>query len=265
VDPDDDKDYLQDKSDGEYNDDDDDDFDDEDDVNKDSSSTIPAEDNYKKQEHTEKSEAGRTVVLRCSGEGFDDTTLFMWYNGSAILLQGESTITHDKRISFSKKDGSLTIKDLSSYDDGTFRCRAFATAERYETLIHLHINGPPRGIRIAHNINSKKNIADETLVYRAGATDLRFECNVEKARPTAKIDWIHNGNTILESQLKDHDIKIDDEGTLIIKTLHARHAGEYQCEASNELGNLKASFKIEAQCECLFSVGIIFRIKFLLL
>lgn len=245
-DKDDDGDYLQDKSETDYEEGD---FDEDEQVEKSSKSPQPDE-QYKTQEYTEKSDAGKTVTLKCKGEGFEDNTLFMWYNGSAIVVQGDIVRSQEfPRLSFSKKDGSLTIKDVNSYDDATFRCRAFPKKDRYETLVHLHINGPPRGIRIGHNINSQKNVAGQTLMYRAGEKDLRFKCNVAKARPEAKIDWIHNGNTILESQGRDQDIKIEDEGLLIIKTLHARHAGDYQCEASNELGTLKASFKIEAQCK----------------
>lgn len=166
------------------------------------------------------------------------------------MVQGDVVRATDfPRVSFSKKDGSITIKDINSYDDTTFRCRAFTSKDRFETLVHVHVNSPPRGIRIGHNVNLQKNIAEQTLSYRAGEKDLRFKCNVAKARPEAKINWNHNGNTILESQGKDHDLKVEDEGLLIIKTLHARHAGDYECEASNDFGTLKASFKIEAQCE----------------
>lgn len=245
----DDDDYLSDKS---------DDYDDENDYGEEtedkrksssSSSTQQPEMHYKTQEYTETLDIGRTVVLKCLGEDLDETSLFMWYNGSNLIAQGLSQVNHDKRISFSKKDGLLTIRDLTSYDDGAFRCRAFSKSDRFETIIHVNINGPPRDILIGHNINSQSNIAKSTLVYQAGETNLRFKCNVAKARPEAKIDWIHNGNTILESQQKDHDLKVEDEGVLVIKTLHARHAGDYQCEASNEFGNLKASFKIDVQCE----------------
>lgn len=244
---DDDDEYLSDKSDdydeNEYGDD-------VDDKRKSStaSSTPQAEETYRIQEYTEISDIGRTVVLKCLGEDLDAKTIFMWFNGTRIIAQGDIKVTTDKRISFSKNDGLLTIRDLNAFDDGTFRCRVFAK-QRFETIIHLNVNGPPKEIFIGHNINSQPNIADKSLVYRAGESNLRFKCNVEKARPDAKIDWIHNGNTILESQQKDHDLKVEDEGVLIIKTLHARHAGDYQCEASNDYGNLKASFKIDVQCE----------------
>ena len=245
----DDDDYLSDKSD-DY-DENEDYGDDVEDKKKSStvSSTPQAEEPYKTKEYTENLEVGQTIVLKCLGEELNEFSLFMWYNGSNIIAQGQSKVTHDKRVSFSQKNGLLTIIGVSPYDDGIFRCRAFSTKDRFETIIHVNVNGPPRGIYIGHNINTQSNIDGETLVYRAGETNLRFKCNVAKARPEAKIDWIHNGNTILESQQKDHDLKIEDEGVLIIKTLHARHAGDYQCEASNDFGNLKASFKIDVQCK----------------
>lgn len=218
-------------------------------VDKSSTTTSLAESHYETQDYTEKAEAGRTVVLRCLGADFVAGTIFMWYNGSQIIVQNEPRKGLDKRISFSKTDGSLTIRELSTFDDETFICHAFPGNLRYKTLIHLHISGPPRGITIGHNVKSQHDITGNTLVYRSGHKDLKFKCSVAKARPEAKINWIHNGNTILESQGKDHDLKIEDEGHLIIKNLHARHSGEYQCEASNEFGNLKASFKLDVECK----------------
>lgn len=250
VEDNDDDDYLGDKSDDSY-----DDNDYTDDANEKQKQSTAGNDQstlepIQTQEYVERAEAGKTLVLKCLGHGLDESALYMWYNGSAIIVQGATIASKDDRISFSKKDGLLTVRDVSPYDDGKFRCRAFgAKNNQFETIITVIINGPPRGIVISHNINSQKNIVGETLVYHAGEKNLRFKCNVTKARPEAKIDWVHNGNTILESQMKDQDLKIEDEGVLVIKTLHARHSGEFHCEASNEFGNLKASFKIEVKCK----------------
>lgn len=213
------------------------------------SSPTQPEEPYKTQEYTEKSDVGRTIVLKCLGEDLDSSSVFMWYNGSKIIAQGDRERTTDKRIIFSKNDGLLTIRAVNSYDDGQFRCHAFSKTFRYKTIIQVHVDGPPRGIVIGHNINEQENIAGKTLVYRAGKVDLRFNCYVEKARPQAKIVWSHNGNTLLETKQLDHDLKIEDEGILVIKTLHARHAGEYQCQALNDFGSLKALFKVEVQCK----------------
>ena len=240
-----DEDYINDKSDTDYNDDYDDDKADE---KKFSDSTSTTEEPYMTQDYTERAETGQTVVLKCLGKNFDSSTVFMWHNGSGLIFQGITKYSKDERINIDSKDGSMVIKNVNSYDDVTFRCRAF-TKERYETLIHLEVNGPPRGLTIGHNVDEQFDVSGLTLTYPVSRTDLRFKCNIEMARPKAKFEWIHNGNSILESQGKDHDIIIEDDSTLIIKKLHARHAGEYQCEAFNDLGNLKSSFHINVECK----------------
>lgn len=245
-----DEDYINDKSDPDYNDD----YDGEDkktSENSDSSTSI-TEEPYVTQNYTERAEAGQTVVLKCLGKNFDSSTVFMWHNGSGLIFQGITKYSKDDRINVDSKDGSMVIKNVNSYDDVTFRCRAF-TKERYETLISLEVNSPPRGITIGHNVNEQPDVSGLTLTYPVSETDLRFKCNLESARPKAKFEWIHNGNSILESQGKDHDIRIEDESTLIIKKLHARHAGEYQCEAFNDLGNLKSSFRINVEYKPFFT------------
>jgi Immunoglobulin I-set domain len=245
---DDDDSYLQDKS--ETDDYEEDDFDDSDDKKKGpTSSSVQPEEPYKTQTYTEKADVGRTVTLKCLDENIATSHVIMWFNETLLLAQGETLLTKDKRISFTK-DGTMVIRDVNSFDNAEFRCRSFSGKERHETKIQLNINGPPRGITIGHNVNTQSNIADMTLDYKAGRADLRFKCKAAKGRPQPKINWVHNGNTILESA-NDPDLRIEDEGVLIIKHLHARHAGEYQCEASNEFGNLKASFKINVECKFL--------------
>lgn len=206
------------------------------------------EEPYITKEYVEKGEAGKSVTLKCHGENFDSATIFMWYNNSRLVIQGKSKPSEDPRIEFSHKDGSLTIKDINSYDDGSYRCRAYPSKQRYETLVELHVDGAPSGVSISEHKEKNVDISGTTLNFRAGKRDLKFKCSVAKSRPSAKIDWIHNGNTILESQGKDHDLKIEDD-VLIIKNVHARHAGEYQCEASNEFGTLKSTFNLEVECK----------------
>jgi hypothetical protein len=213
------------------------------------SSTISANDvtsePYKTHEHLESVDAGKSVTLKCDGE-VDDNSVIIWYNESMIIVQGKSVL-HD-RVTLNK-DGSITIKNVDVYDDAVYRSRIFPQKERVETKIVLQVNGAPKSIVIGHNQKQQENVAGQTLTYHANEKDLRFKCNVGKARPHAKIAWNHNGNVIQES--KDHEIKIIDSDILSIKILHARHAGEYECEASNEYGTIKAGFKIDVQCKSL--------------
>lgn len=222
----------------------DDNYDEKDDDKK-AASTTETNDIYKTENYTETIDAGKNVRLECKGE-FDENAIFLWYNGTRIIAQGQAFQITDKRIRFSKKDGSLTIEGVNSYDNAMYKCRAFYKSERFETNVQLVVNGPPRMINIGHN-RDNSFVSGKDLTYKAGEKDLRFKCVVPKAHPEAKITWIHNGNAIQES--KDRDIKFVEERILEIRVLHARHAGEYECEATNEYGSIKAKFNIDVQCK----------------
>lgn len=186
-----------------------------------------------------------SITLKCRGVDFDKDTLFMWFNDTKIIVQG-TTIQGDRGITFDQVDGSITIKNIQSTDDGKYRCRAFTKKNRYETNIDLIVNGPPSQISIGHNQGNKDDIANQTISYKVGEKDLRFKCNPGKSRPLVKVTWNHNGNVIEPS--KDHDISIDGS-LLFFKTLHAKHAGKYECDASNDRGNIKAHFELDVQCK----------------
>lgn len=209
-------------------------------------STTETNEIYKIDNYTETIDTGKNVRLECKGE-FDETAVVMWYNGTRIIVQGQAyTGNSDKRIQFSKKDGSLTIEGVDSYDNAMYKCRAFYRNELFETNVQLIVNGPPKMIKIGHN-RDNSIISGKELTYKEGKKDLRFKCIIENAHPEAKITWIHNGNAIQESE--DSDIKFVDESILEIQELHARHAGDYECEAANEYGSAKAEFKIDVLCE----------------
>lgn len=239
---DDDDEYLQDKENSDY---DDAEFENE----SDKFSTISAIsssdpiEHYIKHEYVAKGDIGKSVELACKGD-FDEKAVVMWYNGSKIISSGAQVF--DPRLKYSKKTSALTIEKLTGYDDGQYKCRAFPekVKERYETNIQLEINGPPYSIKIGHNILQQENVNNQTLIYKAGMKDLRFKCNVGSSRPHPKIVWNRNGNSIIEA--KDHDIQIDD-ALITIKVLHAHHAGEYICEASNEFGVIESKFSLNVE------------------
>ncbi|KAG5672671.1 hypothetical protein PVAND_002782 [Polypedilum vanderplanki] len=218
-----------------------------------SQSSDPTE-HYIKSKYVAKGDVGKSVVLNCKVPfEIEEDTVIMWYNGTKIIASG-STHSDGKRIKIAKKDGSLTIDEISPYDDAQYRCRVFPakSKDRYEITIELEVNGPPHLIRIGHNLKQIENVEGKKLTYKAGEKDLRFKCNVEHSRPKAKIVWNRSESLIDES--KDHDIQID-EGLLTIKVLHAHHAGEYICEASNEFGIIKSKFELEVEYPPFFSRG----------
>lgn len=203
------------------------------------------EKDYITENYVEIANVGDSVTLKCKGSDFDKNTLFMWFNQSLIIVQGR-TVQEKHRIEFDESTGSITIKNIQPSDDGKYRCRAFPKKNRYETNIELEVNAPPTHISIGHNQGNKEDISNQIISYKVGEKDLRFKCNPGKSRPAAKVTWNHNGNVIEAS--KDHDIILD--GSLFLfKTLHAKHAGRYECDASNDRGNIKAHFDLDVQCK----------------
>lgn len=50
--------------------------------------------------------AGKSVTLKCDGEGFENSdTIVMYYNRSQLIYQGQAYVMKDERIEFNKKDG----------------------------------------------------------------------------------------------------------------------------------------------------------------
>lgn len=212
-----------------------------------SASTPTTEITYITSNYEIKGELGKSVTLKCNGQNFLNDTIFMWYNNISLLFQGKSKITDDIRFKMNKTDGTLTIDNIKGDDDSTYRCRAYTSKLHYETTVNLKVDGPPRGVSIFERHQKNVDITNTTFKHRYNKKDVEFSCNVAKSHTAVKIEWVHNGNTILES--RDHDLKIENGNVLIIKKVHAKHAGEYQCEASNEFGIAKASFQFDVECK----------------
>lgn len=228
----------------------------EDDERKGPSSTTarPSEtEKYITQEKVEVVDVGKSITIHCIGDNFDDTSLYLWFKDQAILFQGSITkpmpgVIKDPRITMSPKDGSLTITNVEISDDSEYRCRTYPKGNRYEVKIKVMVNGPPANITIGHNqASDKPDISNTKISYKVGEKDLRFKCNPGKSHPKATVSWNHNGNVVHEAN--DNDVKIIDDSILVFRSLHARHAGKYECVASNEYGSIKAAFELDVQCK----------------
>lgn len=115
----------------------------------------------------------------------------MWYNGSLLIVQGDNVMGHKERTEITPQK-NLIIRNLIFGDDNAYNCRVLP--EQINVKTFLHIKGPPRGMTIAHN---KNDISGNKLQYRAGETNLKFDCIIAKSRPAAKIIWNHNVNYLI--------------------------------------------------------------------
>jgi uncharacterized protein YodC (DUF2158 family) len=230
---------------------DDDDF--EDDKKSSSTvSTIVEDESYIIDERVEVVEQGKRIVLKCS-KPHETNDVIIFYKGKNILMQGAAEVmknlNQNPRYDVNVKDGTLSILDVSSKDSGEYRCRTFDTknAKRYQTKIQVIVNGPPSDVTIGHNQDESLFTGlDKKFTYKLGEKGLRFKCN-NNTNSKVKISWNHNGNPI--QPVKDHDFQIIGQDLLEFNSLHARHAGKYVCEVSNDYGTAKAGFELDVQCK----------------
>lgn len=111
----------------------------------------------------------------------------MWYNSTFLIAQGDNVMGQKDRIEVSPQK-NLIIRNVNINDDSIFNCRVIP--EQINVKTHLHVQGPPLGVEIS--TAEKDDIAGTELQYHVGQQNLKFQCIVARARPGAKITWIHN-------------------------------------------------------------------------
>jgi len=84
-------------------------------------------------------------------------------------------------------------------------------------------------------------VKDPTSMTIEEGGDVQFECSASGS-PVPLIKWVLNGDSV------DRDPHMSTQGgRLIIKKVEKRHAGIYQCFASNSLGNAYGLTMLQVQ------------------
>ncbi|XP_067011559.2 interference hedgehog isoform X2 [Anabrus simplex] len=157
---------------------------------------------------------GSNVTLECSAVGNPvPTTTWEKYGGQ--LLPERSTMV----------PGGLHLSGTSRADEGTYVCTLNnGVGQKLRHIIALHLQEPPVVIM--------KSPPDE-VVLEGG--EVILECQV-KGSPTPQLMWVFNGEAV-----QDDDHIHASGGKLHIKQLEKRHAGIFQCFATNSLGTASGS------------------------
>ncbi|KAL1138634.1 hypothetical protein AAG570_008697, partial [Ranatra chinensis] len=153
-------------------------------------------------------QAGQNVTLECSGVGTPPPNV-TWRRVSGSLPK--------ERVDWTT--GALRLVDVKPSDQGQYVCElSNGVPPLAAHLITLSVQVPPVIIKGPNN-----SVVEEE-------SDTELSCDVEGA-PTPNITWLLNGDHV------DNDSYISSKGNkLIISHIQKRHAGIYQCFATNPVG-----------------------------
>ncbi|XP_065327851.1 carcinoembryonic antigen-related cell adhesion molecule 6-like [Pelmatolapia mariae] len=149
-------------------------------------------------------EFNNSVSLSCSASG--SPTSFLWLNGS-------SEVTASDRVQLTDGGSSLTIINVTRFDQGPFRCNvsnpvSFGTSDP----VNLSISYGPENINL---------ILSPSQEYFAVGSEISLNCSVG-SRPPAQFKWFLNGDQLL-----------DTGSDLRLMNVQMNQSGNYSCQAFN--------------------------------
>ncbi|XP_066994054.2 hemicentin-1 [Anabrus simplex] len=174
----------------------------------------------------------------------DDARLKILSNG---IIQCEMAGTPKPTVNWRRKDGkiidarrfsidentcSLKVTDAGVEDEGTYVVSVENKFGKRETEVNVIIDGI---------VNPVLDESSEPIITTTLNEFRELRCEVLQAYPPPTIKWFKDGGLVDE---RVEDIKVYENGSLIISHVTPKSEGNYECEVSNAGGTVKKIMKI---------------------
>lgn len=167
--------------------------------------------------------SGSTVSIKCQAEGRPFPTV-TWILANETIASEKSSDNHKV---FVLSDGTLTIREVTIYDRGIYKCFAtnIAGADTFTVKVQV-IAAPP-------TILEEKR---QTILALPGE-NVKLHCTV-KGNPQPSIHWVaFDGTKVKPLHYVNAKLFLFSNGTLYIRNAAPSDNGNYECIATSSTGS----------------------------
>ncbi|XP_046530474.1 hemicentin-2 isoform X1 [Equus quagga] len=154
---------------------------------------------------------GETAILSCQVLGEAPYNL-TWIRDWRVLSASTGRVTQLANL-------SLEISGTIPSDGGRYQCMASNANGVTRASVWLLVREAPQ---VSIHTGSQ---------HFSQGTEVRVSCSAS-GYPAPRVSWSHKGRALQE----DSRIRVDAQGTLIIQGVAPEDAGDYSCQAANEVG-----------------------------
>ncbi|XP_060690546.1 immunoglobulin superfamily member 10 [Hemiscyllium ocellatum] len=167
--------------------------------------------------------AGYPVEMKCRSHGRPAPTI-SWILSNRTLVRNSSPF--NGRVSV-LADGTLKIKAVTVYDQGSYRCVASNPAGIDTVIVKMQVVAQPPAILEARQENVKGQEGQ----------NIRLPCTAV-GTPAPSVHWqLFDGTEIKPLQFINTKLFVFTNGTLYVKSLTPSDSGNYECIATSSTGS----------------------------